>query len=663
MIVACLREALRHHQAGRLDQAEGLYRRVLSVDPLQPDALHLFGMAALARGRFDEAHRLVTQSVKLKPAEAIFVSDLGVVLESLGRFREAEATYRRALELNPRHAESLNNLGNMHRAAWRPADAASAYRAALAIKPDFAMARGNLGNTFADQQKFDEAITCYREALALDGRFLDARKNLAIALADQGHFGQAEAELQRVREQSPLDSGVKIRQALLLPVFPESAAAIDQRRRRLDADLDRLLEDDLHVRDPLAETPGPAFYLTYHGRNDVSFQRKIAAVYRHAVPSLKFTAPHCQAMRSSGRAPIRVGLISRFFYRHSVADHFAGLVRAFPREQAHYTVLRVTGPEDHVSSAIDGAADKVVRISTRLGEAREQVAAEELDVLLYTDIGMDPWTYFLAFSRLAPIQCATVGQPGTTGISTVDYFLSSDRLEPSDGQSHYSEQLVRLPDIPHYFERPSAPDESSGRTGIPLPADARWYVCQQTLFKMHPEFDLLMGEILRRDPQGIVVLFEGQIPTWKALLLNRLQRSIPDVVDRIVFLPRLPRADYLRLLTQADVVLDTIHYGASTTAMHALALGSPLVTLPGEFNRGRVAHALLQRLGISELIATSPTDYVERAIGIAQTPSVRNSLRAKILERCGILFSNPAPAAQLEAFFVDAVRRRPACPA
>ncbi|HET6326354.1 MAG TPA: tetratricopeptide repeat protein [Planctomycetaceae bacterium] len=663
MIFACLQEALRHHQAGRLDQAEGLYRRVLSVDPLQPDALHLFGMAALARGRFDEAHRLVTQSVELKPAEAIFVSDLGVVLESLGRFREAESTYRRALELNPLHAESLNNLGNMHRAAWRPTDAANAYRAALAIKPDFAMARGNLGNTFADQQKFDEAIACYREALALDGRFLDARKNLAIALADQGHYKQAEDELQRVREQSPLDSGVKIRQALLLPVFPESADAIDQRRQRLDGDLDRLLEDDLRVRDPLAETPGPAFYLTYHGRNDVAVQRKIASVYRHAVPSLEFTAPHCRAARVSGQSPIRVGLISRFFYRHSVADHFAGLIRAFPREQARYTVLRVTGPEDDVSSAIDGAADKVVRISTRLGEAREQVAAEELDVLLYTDIGMDPWTYFLAFSRLAPVQCATVGQPGTTGISTVDYFLSSDRLEPSDGQSHYSEQLVRLSDIPHYFERPTAPDESSGRTGIPLPAEARWYVCQQTLFKIHPEFDLLMGQILRRDPLGIVVLFEGQVPTWKALLLNRLQRSIPDVVDRIVFLPRLARPDYLRLLTQADVVLDTIHYGAGTTAMHALALASPLVTLPGKFNRGRVAYALLQKLGISELIATSPIDYVERAIRIAQDPSLRKSLCTKILERCGVLFSNPAPAAQLEAFFVEAVRGHSACQA
>ncbi len=253
------------------------------------------------------------------------------------------------------------------------------------------------------------------------------------------------------------------------------------------------------------------------------------------------------------------------------------------------------------------------------------------------------WTRGRIFSRSRVwllFRCATVGQPGTTGISTVDYFLSSDRLEPPDGQSHYSEQLVRLPDIPHYFGRPRAPDESPGRTGIPLPDEAPWYVCQQTLFKIHPEFDRLMGEILRRDPSGIAVLFEGQVPTWKALLLERLRRSIPDVVDRIVFLPRLPRDKYLRLLTQADVVLDTTHYGAGTTAMHALALGSPLVSLPGEFNRGRVAHALLGKLGISETVATSPADYVERAVRIAQdlhapqfTPGRKSSSR-----RCGVLF-------------------------
>lgn len=658
LIVACLQEALAHHQAGRLDQAEGLYRRVLSLQPSQPDALHLLGMAALAQGRLDEAYRLVSQAAQLKPNEAVFVSDLGVVYESLGRFRDAEAAYRRALALNPRHAESLNNLGNMHRAAWRITEAADCYRAALAQRPDFAMAHGNLGNTFADRQKFDEAIACYRRALAPDGRFLDGRKNLAIALADQGHDEQAREELRLARTLSPHDSGLKIREALLLPVIPESVPAIDARRQRLESDLDRLLKEDLHVRDPLSETPGAVFYLTYHGRNDLDLQRKIAAVYRRAVPSLEFTAPHCRNYRrSSDRSPVRVGLISRFFYRHSVGEHYAGLFKAFPREKARYTVLRVAGPEDQVSRAIDAGTDDVIRLSTRLQEAREQVAAAELDVLFYTDIGMDPWTYFLAFSRLAPVQCTTFGQPGTTGIPTVDYFLSCEHLEPPGAQAHYSERLVCFSNMPHYFERPPMPDESAGRQGFGLPADARWYICQQTLFKIHPEFDSLLGEILRRDPSGIVVLFDGQVPTWKALLQARLERAIPDVVDRVVFLPRLARDDYLRLLPQADAVLDTIHYGGSTTAMHALGLGVPLVTLPGDFNPGRMAYAFFQKLGVTDSVATSPADYVERSIRIANDASLRKSLRSRILERCDVLFSNRDAAAELEVFFVDAAHR------
>jgi tetratricopeptide (TPR) repeat protein len=377
LIVACLQEALAHHQAGRLDEAEGLYQRVLAIEPLQPDAVHLLGMAALARGRLDDALRLLRQATQLKPNEAVFVSDLGVVHEARGNFREAESGYRRALQLNPGHAESLNNLGNMHRAAWRLSEAVECYQAALAAKPDFALAHMNLGNAFGDQQRLEEAVACNHRALEIDDRFLDARKNLVIALSNQGHYEKARLELGRARAIAPADPGLKIREALLLPVIPESVSAIDERRKGLEAAVDQLLGDELSIRDPVTETPGQAFYLTYHGRNDLEISRKIAALYRRAVPGLDFTAPHCHPQRSRGSSRLRVGMISRFFYRHSVSVHYGGLMRVFPREQARYTLMRVAGPEDDVPRALEATADKVVRLSTRLSEAREQVAAEE----------------------------------------------------------------------------------------------------------------------------------------------------------------------------------------------------------------------------------------------------------------------------------------------
>jgi len=657
LILASLEEGLRHHQAGRLDRAEELYRRVLSAEPRQPDALHLLGMAAFVRGHSEKGRDLVCQAIAAKPHEAVFHANLGVVLEALRRWPEAEASYRRALCLNPRNAAALNSLGNLHRAAWRLDEAACCYQAAISLDGRFPAAQSNLGNTFADQNDFERAIACYRRALEIDPGFVDARKNLANSLAEQGRCDQAAEELGRAQALRPDDAALKIRSALLLPAIVESSAWIDARRRKLSDDLDGLLKADLRVSDPIEQTLGPAFYLAYHGRNDVELQQKIAAVYSRAVPSLAFTAPHCLGLKKNARRQIRVGLISRFFHNHSVGDHYAGLVRSFPRRQATYTVFRFPGADDAVSRGIEQAADEVVLLSPRLAEAREQIAGRELDVLFYTDIGMDPWTYFLAFARLARVQCVTLGHPVTTGIPTIDYFLSCDRQEPADADDHYTERLVRFANKPHYFSQPEVTGAEACRSEFPLPADAHWYVCHQTLFKIHPDFDRLAGEILRSDPRGVVVLFEGQQAHWTRLLQDRLRASIPDVASRVILLPRLPYDTYLAFLRLADVLLDTVHFGAGTTTYHALALGVPLVTLPGAYSRGRGTDAAYRRIGISTCVAADPNDYVRRAVAIASDRSLRDAIGASFRERIGMLFSNSAGAQEIEAFFVDAARR------
>jgi protein O-GlcNAc transferase len=662
LILATLEEGLRHHQAGRLDRAEALYRNVLSAEPRQPDALHLLGMAAFVSGRYEEGRDLVCQAIEAKPHEAVFHANLGIVLEALHRWPEAEASYRRALRLNPRNAAALNSLGNLHRAGWRLDEAAHCYQAAISLDGRFAAAQSNLGNTFADRNDFDQAIACYRRALEIDPRFVDAKKNLANSLAEQGRCDQAAEELRRAQALRPDDAALKIRSALLLPAIVESSTWIDERRRKLSDDLDDLLKADLHVTDPIDQTLGPAFYLAYHGRNDVHLQQKIAAMYSRAVPSLAFTAPHCRGPKRNLRQQIRVGLISRFFHNHSVGDHYAGLVRSFPRAQTTYTVFRFPGADDAVSRGIEEAADDVVLLSPRIAEAREQIAGRELDVLFYTDIGMDPWTYFLAFARLARVQCVTLGHPVTTGIPTIDYFLSCDQLEPGDAAEHYTECLIRLANNPHYFSQPRLTGPELSRGDFPLPADARWYVCHQTLFKIHPDFDQLVGEILRRDPRGVVVLFEGQQTHWTRLLQDRLQASIPDVFARIVFLPRLSYDEYLAFLQLADVLLDTVHFGAGTTTYHALALGVPLVTLPGAYSRGRGTDAVYRRLGVSECVAADPNDYVRRALAIANDRSLRDAIGAAFRERVSMLFANVAGAQEIEAFFVDAARRAEAGP-
>ena len=363
LILANLQQGLRHHQAGRLELAEKHYRRVLQIDPRQADALHLLGMAAFARGDAERARELVCQAIQAKPEEAVFYANLGIVYESLLRWPEAEAAYCRAVDLNPRNATALNSLGNLHRAAWRLDRAARYYQQAVEIDHRFVAAQSNLGNTFADLGHFDQAIACYRRAINIDPSFIDAHKNLATSLTQQGRYDEAAKQLGRAQALRPDDAALQIRSALHLPTIIPSSAWIDQHRRALSDELDSLLKTELRVDDPIDQTLGPAFYLPYHGRNDVDLQRKLAAVYARAIPSLTFVAPHCRVAGARTRSPIRVGLISRFFHQHVIGDHYAGLLRSFPRNQASYTVFQF--PEANDTSRAESKGRPTKRLSFR----------------------------------------------------------------------------------------------------------------------------------------------------------------------------------------------------------------------------------------------------------------------------------------------------------
>jgi predicted O-linked N-acetylglucosamine transferase (SPINDLY family) len=263
----------------------------------------------------------------------------------------------------------------------------------------------------------------------------------------------------------------------------------------------------------------------------------------------------------------------------------------------------------------------------------------------------------MAFSRLAPVQCVTWGHPVTTGLPTVDYFLSSQDLEVEGAEAHYTEKLVRLPRLGVMYDRPALPTPRKDRAAFGLPADAHLYVCPQTLFKFHPDFDDLLSGILRQDPAGVLVLIEGKYPYWNELLRRRFGRNMPDVQHRVRFLPRQGRADFLNLLAVADVMLDPIHFGGGNTSYEGFALGVPIVTLPSQFLRGRLTYAMYRQMGIPDLVAADTADYVRLAARLGTEPDYREQLRRRIREASGVLFDDVAVVGELEQFLLAAVGR------
>jgi predicted O-linked N-acetylglucosamine transferase (SPINDLY family) len=395
--------------------------------------------------------------------------------------------------------------------------------------------------------------------------------------------------------------------------------------------------------------------MAYQGLDDRACQEQLARLYLEVCPSLAWVAPHCRpgASRRPGKK-IRLGIISRFQGNHTVAKLMRGLIARLDRERFEVVVIQLgkADPHDRLNEAAQG---RIMWLGGGLEALREQIAAAELDILFYSAIGMDPKSYFLAFARLAPVQCVTWGHPVTTGIPTVDAYLSTDSFEPDGAEAHYSEQLVRLGRLPSWYERPIVPTHPVDRAALGLPEDATLYACPQSLFKLHPDFDDAVAEILRRDPRGKLVLIDGQARAWGEIVKARLSALMPDVDDRVLFLPRMSGDRFFDLVRASDVLLDPFHFGSGNTMYEAFAVGKPIVTMPGAFMRSRVVQGAYRQMGIAGPIAASRDEYVRLAVELANDRGARDRLGDQIHAASGELFEDDRTVAEYEAYFERAV--------
>ncbi len=196
-------------------------------------------------------------------------------------------------------------------------------------------------------------------------------------------------------------------------------------------------------------------------------------------------------------------------------------------------------------------------VPDRFDRTVESIKDAEFDILYYWEVGTDATNYFLPFFRLAPVQCTSWGIQVTSGIPQMDYYLSSELVEPDDAQSHYSEELILANSLLTYQYRAGLPDSPKSRECFGFTARQHLYACPQHIGKFHPDFDAVLAGILRRDNLGVIVITEDRYGYNAKKLRGRLAETIPDVADRVSFLPQQSNPDYLSLIAEADVLLDS----------------------------------------------------------------------------------------------------------
>jgi protein O-GlcNAc transferase len=645
-------EALGHFHAGRLREAGDLCARLRASDPSHVEAWHLGGVIAERQGDLATATALIQCAVDLCADHAEARRNLGALLARQGRTVEALAQFEAARRLRPDDVATLNDLANARSDSGNPPDAIEAWRASLrrqpgqpAIQFKFAVASQSSGN-------IEEAAVAYRRCLDLEPGRAEAWLRLGHALSilcrpEEALACYCEAEARGAGERAAVMAA-----GMLCPMAL-SLGDLDRRRSTMADGFAGLARRSVKLRDPLAEIGLTNFYLAYHGRDNRALNEAAVRFYLDACPDLAWSAPHL-AEQSRPPRP-RIGFISSFFHNHSTGKALRGFIEHRDRSCVEAILFRTDGPDDAVAQAMAKAADKVILLPRDLAAARKLIAAERLDFLLYADIAADPLTYFLAFARLARMQAATWGHADTSGIPAIDHYISWREWEPPDGASQYSERLIAMDHPPTCYSAPVRLPSPLRRADLGLPEDVPFYFCPHNVVKFHPAFDDILADLLSRDPSGIIAIPAGHVAAWTDVLKARLAAACGGDFARVRFLPRLPYADYLEALKLADALLDPMHFCGGITSLEALALGCPIVTLPGRFMRGRMTLGFYRRMGHLDLVASDPNDYVAIAIRLANDSTWRERQREKIAQRADVLFDDIGAVREFEALAINLI--------
>ncbi|WP_378950733.1 glycosyltransferase [Pelosinus sp. sgz500959] len=380
--------------------------------------------------------------------------------------------------------------------------------------------------------------------------------------------------------------------------------------------------------------------VSYLGGNHVqalsSFGDFISHSMQQIYPHFSNIRGHRNKSRSSKK--IRVGYISRNFCSQAVSYYMVNRILHHDRNQFELFIFALGERKDEMTDSIIENSEHFYTIPdlNDIGAIAQQVSESELDLLIYTDIGMDSVTYMLAGLQLAPVQCALVGHGTTTGLPTIQYYISGD-FEAPEADSHYREKLIRLPNLGAAQYPPENPTNIPTRKKLNIPEDAVVFISCANGIKHGPDRDQLLMKILQKASKAWIILKPFQNPITVDHSVTRrlvLAARKAGVEKRLIILPPLAKTgDVIGLLTIADIQLDTYPYGGWTTNMDALYAGLPIITQEGSQARTRWGSHLLRALEIEAGIAKDENAYVDWAVQLAEDGELRCKVSQQIKER------------------------------
>jgi predicted O-linked N-acetylglucosamine transferase (SPINDLY family) len=651
---------------GNFAEAAACFESALKLQPNFSDARNNLGYALQRLGRSDEAATHFERVLKDAPNSALARFNLAMAVKRQGKNQEAISHLQQAVTQRPDFFEAYINLAILFGECDQLPQALAAAERAVALKPDSVGARNNLGNLLRAIGRLDEALAQYDAVLRIDPGFSMAHYNRGMALRGQSKIGQARESFSRAYSLKPdfLEAEFAMCMAELPAIYEDATEVAD--RRAVYAQCLAKLCKDVEIAGAPAALAGAVgshqpFYLPYQGFDDRELQASYGALVSTIMTS-KYPAPTLPR-RPMATERVRLGIVSGFFRQHSNWKiPIRGWLRQLDRKRFHITGYYTAAERDAETETAAALCDRFFQGPLSLDAWRRTILDNAPHVLLYPEIGMDKTTAQLAAQRLASVQCCSWGHPVTSGFPTMDFFLSSDLMEPPDAQTHYNEELIRLPNLSIYYEPNETRPDPIERSALGFRSSAIVYWCCQSLPKYLPQYDRVFARIAREvgDCQFTFIEFAGnrQInETFKARLDRAFSEEGLRAADFCVVLPRLDPECYVSALGQCDILLDSIGWSGCNSTLESLVHNLPIVTMTGELMRGRHSSAILDMMGIFESTAQTVDQYVSIAVTLGRNAERRTALAARIASNKHRVYRDSACIEGLEKFLVAAATK------
>ena len=641
------------NQLGEYQKAISAYKKAIQIEPNNVAAYNNLGFVFYQLGEYQKAISSYENAIQIKPNYADVYYNLGNTLKKLEEHQKAITSYEKAIQINPNYADVYYNLGNTLKELGERQKAQNCYKKVIQINPNHYKAYNNLGSLFNELEEHEKAKNCYEKAIQINPNYVNAHNNLGNIFKKLGEHKKAKDCYEKSIKIEPDNLTSHWLSMNIFPVIYKNIEEIDQYKKNFVKSIKKvnlLLEtQSKYSKKQLVNAINSStnFYLHYQGGDVLKLQQNYADLIEQITQNI-YQEFHKEITKNISSKNIKIGFVSSFFKNHTVCKLFKNWALKLDKKYFTRFVYYVGNKFDHTTNQIKQNVDYFFN-HTDVDRLINQISKDNLDVLIYLDIGMKPIIQILSSLRLAPIQCNTWGHPVTSGFKNIDFYLSGELMEDQNSQRYYSEKLILLPNLGINYDFPNLANIK--KPNILNKSNKTIFFNLQSLFKLLPQDDHIYLDILKKN-SNCFFWFINKKNSVTSIFKDRISKLFKkegyDFERYSYFHPKCSEEEFLGLVEESDVILDSLNWSGGNTSLEAISLNKPIITYPTAFMRGRHTYGILKILDIQETIAISKKNYVEIAVKLASDNKFRKSIIDKIKKNKNKLFNDVEPLNSLE---------------